>query len=261
MEGTAEIVGAGRGLFLSLPEVERLGIVRHAFTTRRNGLGSRSQGGKSPDDWNAVAAAFGIEPDRMITVNQVHGDVVLTVDNLNYRALRMEDADALMSNVPGIAVGIETADCVPILLVDPGARAVAAVHAGWKSTVKRIVAKTIAKMQESFGCEPARMTAAIGPAIGPECYEVDEPVMAPLRNALPFWKEAAFSRGNGRWGLDLVKANSIELAAAGLDSRNIHSVGMCTSCRRDLFYSFRAEGRTGRMLSALMLKQEQATTA
>jgi copper oxidase (laccase) domain-containing protein len=98
------------------------------------------------------------------------------------------------------------------------------------------------------------MIAAIGPAIGPECYEVDEPVMGPVREAFSFWKEISSPRGNDRWGLDLVKLNRIELVQAGLSEGNIHSLGLCTSCRRDLFYSFRAEGRTGRMLSVIMIK-------
>jgi hypothetical protein len=109
-------------------------------------------------------------------------------------------------------------------------------------------------MQAEFGSDPAKLIVAIGPAIGPECYEVDEPVMGPVRKAFPFWSDVAAPRGNDKWGLDLVKANKTELLQAGLHEKNIHALGMCTSCRRDLFYSFRAEGRTGRMLSAVMIK-------
>jgi copper oxidase (laccase) domain-containing protein len=108
-------------------------------------------------------------------------------------------------------------------------------------------------MQAGFKAEPSRMIAAIGPAIGPECYEVDEPVMGPMREAFPFWKKVAVSRGTGKWGLDLVSLNQLELMQIGLAENNIHSLGLCTSCRGDLFYSFRAEGRTGRMLSVVML--------
>jgi YfiH family protein len=160
----------------------------------------------------------------------------------------------MITNAPGIAIGVETADCVPVLLVDPIALVVGAVHAGWRSTVRKIVQKAVRKMRDEFGADPSRMIAAIGPAIGPECYEVDEPVMGPVREAFPFWREIAALRGSGRWSLDLVKANRIELVEAGLAESNVHALGMCTSCRRDLFYSFRAEGRTGRMLSAIMIK-------
>jgi hypothetical protein len=109
-------------------------------------------------------------------------------------------------------------------------------------------------MHEEFGSEPNRLIAAIGPAIGPECYEVDEPVIGRVREAFSFWNEVAVPRGNDRWSLDLVKANRLELLQIGLAEKNVHALGLCTSCRRDLFYSYRAEGRTGRMLSVIMIK-------
>ena len=208
---------------------------------------------KNPQDWDVVAEAFGINPDRLVTVNQVHGEAIVTVDQGNFRDLGAAQADALITKTPRIAIGVETADCVPVLLIDPATPAVGAVHAGWRSTVRKIVQKAVFKMASEFGSAPGRMIAAIGPAIGPECYEVDEPVMGPVRAIFPYWNDVASPQGNDRWGLDLVKLNRLELLQSGLKQENIHSLGMCTSCRRDLFYSFRAEGRTGRMLSAVML--------
>ncbi len=240
--------------YLSLPALDELGVVKHAFTTRRNGLGARTGGIKSSDDWNAVADAFGIAHERLVTVNQVHGDTVVLVNKGNYEEVRHLQADGLVTAEPGIAVGVETADCVPVLLSDPSGPAVAAVHAGWRSTEKKIVQKALRALQHHFGSDPSRVIAAIGPAIGPECYEVDEPVMGPVREAFPYWKEVASARGSGRWGLDLAKLNRLELVHAGVKESNIHGVGTCTSCRRDLFYSFRAEGRTGRMLSVIMIR-------
>jgi polyphenol oxidase len=240
--------------YLTIPALERTGAISHAFTTRQNGLGRRSKGARTPDDWNAVATAFGINTFRVVTVDQVHGENIVKVDELNYRNVRTVHADALITDVPGFAIGVETADCVPVLLFDPAKPAVAAVHAGWRSTVKKIVQKAINRMSEEFGSEPSRMIAAIGPAIGPECYEVDEPVVGPVREAFSFWEEVTVPRGRDRWSLDLVKANRTELLQIGLLDKNIHSVGMCTSCRKDLFYSYRAEGRTGRMLSVIMIK-------
>ncbi|HEY6011698.1 MAG TPA: peptidoglycan editing factor PgeF, partial [Nitrospirota bacterium] len=218
------------------------------------GLGTRTNGFKLPDDWDRVADAFGIPSDRLVTAIQVHGDTIVAVDQGNYNKVRSLEADAMITVEPGIAVGVETADCVPVLLVDPAIPAVAAVHAGWRSTVRKIVQKAVMRMRDEFGADPGRMIAAIGPAIGPECYEVDEPVMGPVQDAFPFWQEISSPRGSGRWSLDLVKANRIELVEAGLRPENVHALGMCTSCRRDLFYSFRAEGRTGRMLSAVMIR-------
>lgn len=239
---------------LTVRGLDAMPRIRHAFTTRQDGLGGRKGGLRSPDDWDAVAEAFGIAPDRVVTVHQVHGEDIVVVDGNGYRDVRVRQADGLITSAPGIAVGVETADCVPVLLADPAIPAVGAVHAGWRSTVKQIVRTAVGRMEHEYGCDPSRMIAAIGPAIGPECYEVDEPVMGPVRESFPFWKDVAQARGNGRWSLDLAKTNRLALVAAGLKERNVHNLGLCTSCRRDLFYSFRAEGRTGRMLSAIMIK-------
>jgi YfiH family protein len=240
--------------YLTIPALDKVSGIKHAFTTRQNGLGGRPKAARSPEDWHAVADTFGISRYRVVTVDQVHGENIVKVDPLNYRDVRAVHADAMITDVPGLAIGVETADCVPVLLFDPVKHAAAAVHAGWRSTVKKIVQKAINRMSEEFGSEPSRMVAAIGPAIGPECYEVDEPVIGPVRDAFSFWEDVAVPRGGDRWSLDLVKANRMELLQIGLPEKNIHSLGMCTSCRKDLFYSFRAEGRTGRMLSVIMLK-------
>lgn len=243
------------GISIAIPALDALDIVQYAFTTRQNGLGARTNGLKQPDDWKPVAEAFGIAPDRLVTVNQVHGETILRVDRSNYKGIRSTHADGMITRERGLAIGVETADCVPILLVDPVTPAVGAVHAGWRSTVKKIVQKAVGAMQNEFGSDPRRVIAAIGPAIGPECYEVDEPVMGPVRETFPFWKEVASPRGNDRWSLDLSRLNRKELIQAGLPEINIYSFGLCTSCLPDLFYSFRREGRTGRMLSVIMIKE------
>ena len=242
------------GPLISLPVLDGLGVVRHVFTTRREGLGARNSGIRTPEDWQEIAQVFGIAPRQVVTVHQVHGDDIVAVTRNNAADMRVRQADGLVTAEPDIVIGVETADCVPLLLVDPLVPAVAAVHAGWRGTVKGIAAKALRRMQHEYGTDPSRVIAAFGPAIGPECYEVDEPVMGPMREAFPFWKEAASSRGNLRWSLDLVKTNRLALMRAGVREQNIHSLGLCTSCRRDLFYSYRAEGRTGRMLSAIMIK-------
>ncbi len=243
------------GVSLAIPALDQIDIVRYAFTTRQKGLGARTGGIKQPDDWNSVAESFAIDPRSLVTVNQVHGETIVRVHKSNYLAMRTVQADAMITNERGLAIGVETADCVPILLVDPGAPAVAAVHAGWRSTVRKIVQKAVAAMRKDFGSDPRRLIAAIGPSIGPECYEVDDPVMGPLRDAFASWQEVAWPRENGRWSLDLAKLNRLELVQAGLPEPNIYSFGMCTCCMADLFYSFRREGRTGRMLSAIMIKE------
>jgi YfiH family protein len=148
--------------------------------------------------------------------------------------------------VPGIAVGVETADCVPVLLFDPVKPAVAAVHAGWKSTVKKIVQKAVHRMHEEFGSEPARLIAAIGPAIGPECYEVDERVMERVRDSFSFWREVSTPRGTDHWSLDLGQTNgatkiTVEQHAHTLDSAR-HAGGIL---------SFSAEAQDRQTLSVI----------
>jgi len=240
--------------YITIPALEKIGLIKHAFTTRQGGFGARSNGIKLTDDWKALAEAFGVNPERLVIVNQVHGENIVRVDGRNFKKTKTVQADAMITNALEMAIGVETADCVPVLLVDPLTHAVGAVHAGWRSTVKRIVQKTVKRMQDEFGSDPDRMIAAIGPTIGPECYEVDEPVMGPVRESFSLWKEVASARGSDKWSLDLVKLNKLELVQVGLLEKNIHSLGLCTSCRRDLFYSFRAEGRTGRILSVIMIK-------
>jgi len=239
---------------MTIPALDKMPGMRHAFTTRNGGQGARSIGAREPSAWSEVASSFGIFVSKIATVNQVHGENIVRVNELNVRDTRSVHADAMVTDVPGIAIGVETADCVPVLLFDPARPAVAAVHAGWRSTVKKIVQKAVHRMYEEFRSEPSRMVAAIGPAIGPECYEVDEHVMDPVKESFAFWEDVSSPRGVDHWSLDLVHANKLELLQIGLDAKNIHIQGMCTSCRKDLFYSYRGEGTTGRMLSVIMIK-------
>ncbi|MGE5751038.1 MAG: peptidoglycan editing factor PgeF, partial [Nitrospirota bacterium] len=215
--------------YITIPALEKTGLIKHAFTTRQGGLGARSNGIKLTDDWEALAEAFGVNPERLVTTNQVHGENIVRVDGRNFKETKTVQADAMITNALDLAIGVETADCVPVLLFDPLTPAVGAVHAGWRSTVKRIVQKTVKKMQDEFGSNPARMIAAIGPTIGPECYEVDEPVMRPIRETFSLWKEVASTRGSDKWSLDLVKLNKLELVQVGLSEKNVNSLGLCTS--------------------------------
>ncbi|MFN3476559.1 MAG: polyphenol oxidase family protein, partial [Candidatus Methylomirabilales bacterium] len=128
------------------------------------------------------------------------------------------------------------------------------VHAGWRSTVKRIAEKTVKAMVKRYGTNPQDLFAALGPGIGGCCFEVDDPVIKPLAKALPSWEAFVSSKENGRFHLDLSGVNRRILEEAGLLREHIFPFSLCTSCRRDLFYSYRAEKpRTGRMLSLIML--------
>jgi hypothetical protein len=196
---------------------------------------------------------------------QAHGDGVLQVDaGLTRRdgfpgCLLDERAkfDALITRLPDLALVVSTADCLPILIHDPVRRAVAAVHAGWRGTAKRIAARALAAMREAYGTDASDCQAAIGPGIRGCCFEVDTPVTDAMAAALPRWEAHARPNRPGRWLLDLAEVNRAVLEAAGVRTDRIDDVGLCTSCRNDLFFSHRAEkGRTGRMMNFILLKEE-----
>ncbi len=250
------------------------GAVVHAFSTRQGGVSqgafaSLNLGQSVGDDPAAVQenrrrffGRFAIEPDHVVRVKQVHGDGVLTVDETLARrpgfpfSLIEEpvECDAMMTSLPGLALSVSTADCVPILVHDPGRRAVAAIHAGWRGTAARIAAKAIQAMAATYGSRPETLQVAIGPAIRECCYEVDRPVYEVLRGVAASAAGYLRPAGTDHWRADLPGLNRAILAEAGVDPAHIEDVSLCTACRRDLFFSHRADhGRTGRMMNFIML--------
>lgn len=179
----------------------------------------------------------------MLSVKQVHGTDVLIVD----QPIRQEDSfegswDALVTNQPGVMVTVRTADCVPVLLHDPAQRVVAAVHAGWRGAVAGIVPKTVALLVNRFGAAVDRLRMAIGPSAGPCCYEVDEPVLARLRDVFPEWRSVVEPVGEHKAHLDLRAFVRRQVLADGLQADRIVTVNACTICHPDLFFSYRREG-------------------
>jgi YfiH family protein len=186
--------------------------------------------------------------------------------------------DASATNTPGLLLAIQTADCVPILLVDPQKRAVAAIHAGWRGTLARIAEKAAGRMHYEYGSEPSSLLAAIGPSIGPCCYEVaadfvskftaqfadaadyfDEPRSGEEPNPLQWLNRMPPGHQPPPKGvhLDLRKANRSQLVAAGLLKGNIFESHLCTACRSDLFFSYRKEGAlSGRLMSAVGVRKK-----
>jgi YfiH family protein len=154
------------------------------------------------------------------------------------------EADALWTDAPGEAVGVQTADCVPILLVQRERRAVAAVHAGWRGTAARVAELSVAGLCHALGCSAAELVAAVGPHIGPCCYEVDEPV----RRAID--QPAAFAPAvrPGHYMLDLMRCTREQLERAGLAPGAIRRVGGCTACDPARYPSFRRDRSGARML-------------
>jgi len=169
-----------------------------------------------------------------------------------------QEGDALITAVPGYALGVFTADCLPVLLFDPVQRVAGIVHAGWRGTAKALSQKVVWKMKENFHCQGENIRAALGPCIGACCFEVDALVQeAFIERGLP-WELMSSPREKGKWSFDLHQANTYLLKAAGLKEENIQALKICTSCRRDIFYSYRAErhGR-GQQLNFIALRKEE----
>jgi polyphenol oxidase len=286
--------------FLHSEKLGKLAWLVHAFSTRHGGV-SRVYGGNAlnlgftqHDSGAAVERnrelflkELGIANGRriwpLVSLRQIHSDLIHRVDDV--RVERMSEqplaGDGMVTNTPGLLVTVQTADCLPIILVDPKQRAVGVFHAGWRGTVKRIVEKGVGEMRKHFGSDPRDLMTAIGPGVQGCCYEVGEEVRTkfeaqfayasslfrqvkesdPVREKYPLLFLTARAPGHSelpvKLFLDLVEANRRQLLDAGVLAKNIEVVGPCTACHTELLFSYRAEkGVTGRMMAAAGISPE-----
>jgi polyphenol oxidase len=197
------------------------------FSWQRHGFGTRSA-----------------NPPVHVTLRQIHSEIVRNAHGLEDREA---EGDALVTDEIGRAIGVRTADCVPILLLDRRKRAVSAVHAGWRGTAARIIAAAIEKLHNEFGSKPGDILAAIGPCIRQCCYQVGAEVGQ--RFAENYRTQS--SQG-GKWQLDLAGANRAQMIDAGVSPECIFDLGACTVCHAGEFFSFRREpDDPGRMTSSI----------
>jgi YfiH family protein len=228
--------------------------VPHAFTTRHQGSfdAISAPGGPFGAErrW-PVLDALGVPAARVRYARQVHGAECLDADRGG--AALVGTGDALFTREPGRPLAVFTADCVALIVADPAAPALGVAHAGWRGTVRGVAGQLVRALIERAGARPERLRAAIGPSIGPCCYEVDAPVVEPLRAAFPeAWARWVRPGAPGRWWLDLWAANAAQLRAAGVGGA-IENPRLCTGCRRDLFFSYRREGLAGRLVALAVL--------
>jgi hypothetical protein len=268
----------------------------HGFSTRlggrttvyRPGAFDLNLGFTDSDDRDAVAANRGLfvtaategkEILGLVTLRQIHSSLIRRVSAKDIRENGMPavlKGDGMMTDEPGVLLGIQTADCIPILVADRKNRAVAAFHAGWRGTLARIVENGVGRMRLEFGSKPEDLIASVGPGIGQCCYAVGEEVRAqfesqfiyaaelfrevydsdPVREKYPMLFLTARAPGHSSIGpgmhLDLAEANRRQLLAAGLKKGAITLTGPCTGCHTDRFFSHRIErGFTGRMMSVI----------
>ncbi len=247
--------------------LEALGIP-HAFTTREGGASAPpfdtlnlGRGvGDLPDvvrtNRTRVLAALGRSLAEQVEASQVHGNQAAVVDAADRRQT-VPGVDVLITRDPVVVLAMHCADCVPILLVDPVRRAVAAVHTGWRGTAAGAAASAVSAMVQACGSRPADLVAAMGPAIGPCCYEVDAPVFE--RFTLWPWRDQVLAPlSAGRWSLDLWEANRRQLVDAGVPPTAVTVAGLCTAHHPALFFSHRRDGTTGRMAAHIAVSKPQA---
>jgi YfiH family protein len=241
--------------YFEIPEVAELGWVLHAFLTRKGGVSlppyeslnlSNENGDREEDvtqNKNRIAKTFYFDPKRLVLLNQIHQDRILLLREPLSTLPSLSEYDALITNATNIFLGILTADCLPIFIVDQNRKVIAAVHAGRQGTALHITKKVLKKMEEEFGSSSEDLIIALGPSIGLCCYEIDEKVF------MSEWEPFSTSRGERRWMVDLAQINIAQMKEEGIKREQILWIDLCTRCHSDLFFSYRKEGQTGRQLS------------
>lgn len=278
------------------PAFERVPWVLHGFSTRTGGVSHAYAPGQRAGELNLgftasdsrenvlenrrrFLEALGAPPNAtLVTLKQIHSSVVRRVTRQD--AARTVRGDGLLTNEPGVVLAIQTADCIPVLLADTKKKAVAAFHAGWRGTLKRIVENGVGRMRTEFGSRPQDLIAAIGPGIALCCYAVGEEVRSefvsqftyapdlfrelsesdPIREKYPLLFLTARAPGHSNLGpqlhLDLMEANRRQLLDAGLRPESITVIGHCSRCQHNRYFSYRAEqGFTGRLLSVIGMRR------
>lgn len=289
---------AGNGVhFLAIPAWQKIPWLWHGFSTRQGGTsraycpedapGELNMGFTAQDDRETVGrnrllfaeAVSGSADTPLITLRQFHSNLVRVVTSADALRERPWKADGVITAASGFLIGIQTADCIPVLVADKKKRIVAAFHAGWRGTVKRIVELGVGRMRLEFSSRPQDLVAAIGPGAGPCCYAVGEEVQSEFESQFAYARElfhevyssdavhlkypmlflTQCAPGHSPIGpslhLDLVEANRRQLLDAGLSPRAIHITGGCTNCQTELFFSHRASrGYAGRMIAAIGIR-------
>lgn len=216
---------------------------------------------ESQDEWNGLAAFAGVPSDRLRLLHQVHGRTIVTAPVDGNSTWTRPEADGILTADPSVALVVRVADCAPVLLADRRTGAVAAVHAGWRSTMQRIVPAAVERLAAEWGTRPADLMAAIGPSLGTCCGEMGEEVVDAFRSAghdrsaLDRW----FIRAPGtRPYFDLWRANREQLEDAGVAADAVHVAGLCTRTHPDIFHSYRAAGAgAGRMAAVIRSRRRR----
>lgn len=255
------------------PLLDETGIVRHCFTTRYGGVSegmfstlnlSFTRGdvkASVEENYRRIAEAMDVSYERIVCSDQTHTTNVRVVTEADagtgiIRPKDYTDVDGLITNVPGITLATFYADCVPLYFVDPVHHAIGLSHSGWRGTVARMGKCTLEAMHREYGTEAADVYCAIGPSICQVCYEVSEDVAVQFEQAFSGHEsEILINKGNGKYQLDLWKANEIVLLEAGVNQKHLAVTDVCTCCNPELLFSHRAShGKRGNLGAFLCLE-------
>ncbi|MGE0088361.1 MAG: peptidoglycan editing factor PgeF [Bacteroidales bacterium] len=249
--------------FYQFQNLHKIQGLKHFTSTRlggvsRNHLESLNLGYTVNDNPELVdknlellAEATQISKSCMVFPKQTNGTNIAIVKSVNDV---FSDTDALITNIPGICIGVRTADCVPVIIYEPEKRIIAAVHSGWKGTVEKIAKNTIEIMVSEFGANPKKMIAGIGPSISPDVYEVGPDVINLVIKAFGNNHVLKQITGSEKALFDLWQANKMVLTESGIPESNIEIAEMCTFSNSDLFYSARRDKqKTGRLATGIMM--------
>ncbi len=261
---------------LYFPMLQQTGLVRHCFTTRQGGVStgmfsslnlSFSRGDKREaveENFRRLAEALDVSKEQFVFSDQTHTTRVRRVTkgdagNGLAREKSFFDTDGLITDEPGLMLSTFYADCVPLYFVDPVHRAIGLAHSGWRGTVGRMGRAVIASMKREFNTRPEDLLCAVGPSICQDCYEVSRDVAEAFEKEFPGHEEALFFRKeNGKYQLDLWRANALVLEEAGVKKEHMALAGLCTCCNPSLLFSHRASrGKRGNLGAFLMLEERK----
>lgn len=260
--------GAARLAYLVCEPLEEAGFI-NAFSTRMGGMSplpadalnlAHFKGDEREnvsENRRRFLKAVGAEGYEVITARQIHSSERCVVESLDRAREARFEGDALLTKISGVLLGVQTADCLPILIGDPKSGAMAAIHAGWRGTAGRIAERAVADLMMNHGMNTRTAVAALGPAACAECYEVGEDVIERYRKEFGYWRNLLVNfKEGGKAHLDIYAANAQQLAFCGFSEDQIHIAPYCTMHQNELFFSYRREGRgqpsvAGRSLSVI----------
>jgi len=262
--------------YLQSPLLSGCKVVDHAFSTRLGGCSSGAMSSLNTafhtgdrlehvlENRRLLLQPWGYRPEELVAVAQVHSDTIISVtaDDRGRGAgpgTFLAEADALVTAEPGVVLTAYAADCTLLFMAEPHLPVIALAHAGWRGTLAALACSVVNYLQSHYGVEPSRLLAAVSPGICPDCYQVEEETATLFKKA--GWEGEPYLQADGRdrYRLDLSRINAAQLSMAGVIPSNMSENSWCTSCRSDLFFSYRREsGVTGRMMGFLAIRPERS---